>query len=462
MVLNGTESDIDCGGTTCAKCPVGDKCGSGADCLSLSCSMQHRCIAPSCTDQIKNENESDVDCGGTSMCPRCGYNKACTVAADCASNVCTGGKCTLAPIFGPTWDTYTDSSPYDVAVTDQDGDGNLDLLITNDSNFATTLYWGNGDGTFSVSPGPVISGVVDGNNGITGPRGLAVGDFNGDGKQDMMIGRAFDPFGNPQWCIFTLVPGAGGRLFGTPQDYDVKVADGGSLGCGAQAKSFMHDGDMLTDVLLTADPAEPGAGFVYSGVMSGAPAAPLRLDGIGAYASIADLNGDGIPDIVTHRKNLSNVAVFMGQADGGFAISTVFPVSPGYGQVAIGHIDNDTTLDLAIACDQSGTIAIALGVGDGTFLSAIGVPAGGGSTVSLADFDGDGNMDMISSGGVVHFHRGKGNGQFYPMENYGPGSISGSYKVAVGDFNKDGKPDAVMLYRTAAGSNAVILKNISP
>jgi hypothetical protein len=47
--------------------------------------------APTCTDGVKNGSESDVDCGGT--CPACGTDKSCSLPADCTSGVCTGGKC---------------------------------------------------------------------------------------------------------------------------------------------------------------------------------------------------------------------------------------------------------------------------------------------------------------------------------------------------------------------------------
>ncbi len=453
-VQNGTETDINCGGS-CPACPVGDKCRVGADCLSLSCSATtHRCLGASCTDHIKNENETDIDCGGPTTCPRCGFSRACTQPSDCASADCSGGACTLAPIFGPTWDQYPESAPYDVIVRDMDNDGNLDLVVTNDGNYALTLYWGTGDGTFTQAPGPVVSGQLD-MQSISGPRGISVGDFNGDGKLDLLIGREY----SNQWCVLTVLLGAGNRTFATPQDVAVTTQ---MLGCGEQTKTFLYNSDTLSDVLITSDLSEQGSGYLYTGVMSGSPAAPLKIDGIGSYAAVADLNGDGIPDIVSHQGALSNVYVHLGQDDGGFATPTVNPLAPGHGQVAIGKIDGDDTLDLAVACDSSGTISVALGRGDGTFLAAVGVGAGGGHSVSLADFDGDGNTDMISSGGVVHFNRGKGNGQFYPLENYGPGSTGGSWLVAIGDFNKDGKVDAVMLYRVSGGSSIVVLKNISP
>src|SRR5690606_19519186 len=65
-ILNGDESDVDCGGAACVGCPDGAGCGGGTDCASLSCASGI-CQAPSCSDGIENGAESDVDCGAA--CP---------------------------------------------------------------------------------------------------------------------------------------------------------------------------------------------------------------------------------------------------------------------------------------------------------------------------------------------------------------------------------------------------------
>jgi cysteine-rich repeat protein len=93
LVKNGTEGDVDCGGTCPTKCAAGKTCAVDADCLGGSCSGSV-CL-PTCTDGVKNAGESDVDCGG-STCPKCVTNKDCTAGTDCASGVCTGNKCQAA------------------------------------------------------------------------------------------------------------------------------------------------------------------------------------------------------------------------------------------------------------------------------------------------------------------------------------------------------------------------------
>jgi len=91
-VKNGTETDIDCGGTCAADCLVGQGCKLGTDCVDQVCTSG-KCTK-TCADNVKNGTESDVDCGGSDdpLCARCAVGKVCTIDSDCAFR-CYGGKC---------------------------------------------------------------------------------------------------------------------------------------------------------------------------------------------------------------------------------------------------------------------------------------------------------------------------------------------------------------------------------
>ncbi len=91
---DGSESDVDCGGLVCAKCAGGKACIAALDCASKICAA-NLCTTPSCTDKVLNGTETDLDCGGAS-CPKCGTGKACSAASDCASGVCTNKVCQAA------------------------------------------------------------------------------------------------------------------------------------------------------------------------------------------------------------------------------------------------------------------------------------------------------------------------------------------------------------------------------
>jgi hypothetical protein len=94
---DGNETDIDCGGGTCAPCSNHKACQSPSDCQSNNC-VALVCTAPpqQCTDTMKDGNETDIDCGG-GTCTPCGNGKACQRASDCQSNTCTGLTCAAPP-----------------------------------------------------------------------------------------------------------------------------------------------------------------------------------------------------------------------------------------------------------------------------------------------------------------------------------------------------------------------------
>src|SRR6266542_2520555 len=96
---NGSETDVDCGGS-CAPastCAEGRGCSTGSDCQSGVCNAQKVCAAPACTDQVKNGSETDVDCGG-SCAPnaRCVNGKTCSMNGDCQSGICKDNVCIAA------------------------------------------------------------------------------------------------------------------------------------------------------------------------------------------------------------------------------------------------------------------------------------------------------------------------------------------------------------------------------
>lgn len=88
------ETDIDCGGRTCAPCPDEKRCVTGTDCESAICTNQV-CQPPTCTDLAVNGDETDLNCGGS--CPKCAEGAHCEVNADC-----TTGNCGDAICFSPT------------------------------------------------------------------------------------------------------------------------------------------------------------------------------------------------------------------------------------------------------------------------------------------------------------------------------------------------------------------------
>lgn len=86
---NGSETDVDCGGSACPKCAIGDDCNVGSDCLSNVCNGT---CQPSCSDGVKNQGETDIDCGGPN-CGPCALGDDCSSGGDCVSGRCISQTC---------------------------------------------------------------------------------------------------------------------------------------------------------------------------------------------------------------------------------------------------------------------------------------------------------------------------------------------------------------------------------
>ena len=96
LIKNGTETDVDCGGSCTTDCALGKVCLTGADCVSALCESGLCAAAPTCSDNLKNGTETDVDCGG-SCTTDCALGKVCLIGADCVSALCESGLCAAAP-----------------------------------------------------------------------------------------------------------------------------------------------------------------------------------------------------------------------------------------------------------------------------------------------------------------------------------------------------------------------------
>jgi hypothetical protein len=272
----------------------------------------------------------------------------------------------------PAWE-----SPCVVAVGDLNNDNKPDLLTANYSGYgALSAFINNGDGTFSR-----VDTVFHVNDIMPG---LAVGDFNGDGKLDAALATyevsIFLGEGDGRFTPFTNCPGAG---------YAVAVAD--------------FNGDHKLD-LVTANYSYSSMS-VYFGNGDGTFSAPINYSGDFSeyhYAvAVGDFNNDGKPDLATVNYYNSSVSVRLNNGDGTFGPETRYKVIFGPKSVAVGDFNHDGNLDIVVG-ESSGANALAIlpGNGDGTFGAAVTNLSGVyGSYQSLAvgDFDGDGLVDLATT-----------------------------------------------------------------
>jgi hypothetical protein len=161
---------------------------------------------------------------------------------------------------------------------------------------------------------------------------------------------------------------------------------------------------------------------------------------------VADLNGDGKPDIVTANGFYNTVTVLLGNGDGSFGPPQNLAVGFKPWSLAVEDVNGDGKPDIVTANVGDKTVSVLLGNGDGTFRPAQTFAVGSYPfSVAVADLTGDGKPDIItanSGDNTVSVLLANGDGTFQPQRVFAAGKRP--YSVAVADVNGDGKPDVVV------------------
>ncbi len=237
---------------------------------------------------------------------------------------------------------------------------------------------------------------------------------------------------------------------------------------GTPASSAVADlnRDGIPDVVV-ADSFEPTGGIAGVAVLLGAgngnflPVAHYATNEYAQFVCIADLNGDGNPDILVASyendivKPVGEIEVLMGKGDGTFVAAVDYVIPGAYPRaIYTGDFNGDGHVDLAVAVTTTSSnitlgLAIYLNKGDGTFRSGQRTP--NLVPFGTADFNRDGKLDLIvgnSSGqdtNSVSILYGAGNGTFiHAGPVFNPSGPVVVIDVAIADFNEDGYPDAAV------------------
>lgn len=218
---------------------------------------------------------------------------------------------------------------------------------------------------------------------------------------------------------------------------------------------------LISVACLGCNPLLPGDG---PGTVAG-PAHPRFATGSApGSVEVADLNGDGKPDLVVANEQGQSVTVLLGDGRGGFTAAPGSPFAAGQqpNDVAIGDFNRDGKLDLAFANHEAKHLTVLLGDGRGRFAPAPGSPFAVAVRphthgVATGDLNGDGNLDLLTDSwgnDQMAVLLGDGKGGFKP----GPFLTVGKHpyqRVRIADVNGDGKDDVIAT--NLEGDNVTIL-----
>lgn len=315
--------------------------------------------------------------------------------------------------------------PFDVAIDDLNGDGNLDLAVTNPKDNRIALYFGNGDGTFS-DPSLLETAKQ--------PRGIVAVDFNNDGHLDLAVSATGAH-------AVAVHDGSGDGTFSEPRLFAV-----GKRPFMLAAANL--DGNAFTDLIV---PDESGwqAWLLFGDGKGNFTARAIRAGKWSSDGAAGDFNEDGIADLAITNWGSNNVSVHLGKGGGTFAPPSFYDFQ-GRGHalycVEIADLDRDGHQDMLWNDIQRTDVYVLYGDGKGNFPRRARLPAGAGvRSMTAVDLNGDGWLDVTSSNladNELSVMLADGKGGFHPTQYVEVGTYP--RVVVAGDVDRDGKPDLVV------------------
>jgi hypothetical protein len=278
-----------------------------------------------------------------------------------------------------------------------------------------------------------------------GPYFIASGDFDGDGRLDLVTVNNTD---NNVSVLF----GAGDGTFASSVD----LAIGGPAGCDGYAITTAKlNADNLTDFAVTCtDQANINGGFVYFGAATRIFATPTAIPALSATTQIqpqfiaaGDFNHDGKQDLAVSNYALNKVWVLPGKGDGTFLAQIVLTTGTAPGWIAAGDLNHDGADDLVVLNQNVGTMTVFLQAGGVLPATGATFPCHSGpAAVVMGRFTADAEIDVAVSGtsnAIVTLLSGDGTGKFPTTAPTSRATGNFPYAMASADFNRDGLADVV-------------------
>jgi hypothetical protein len=352
--------------------------------------------------------------------------------------------------FVPKVDFSTGTNPQSIAMGDLDGDGKADMAVTNSSSNTVSIFR-------NTSTSGVISYAVkvDFPTGTT-PRSIAIGDLDGDGKVDLAITN----FSSATVSVFRNTSVSGIISYSPKIDFNtvttpISVAIGDLDGDGKADLAVATSNGSITN-----GAASVFRNTSNVGIISFATKVDFTAGINPRSIAIGDLDGDGKSDLAVTNAVSNTVSVFRNTSSGtviSYAAKVDFPTGASPEFVAIGDLDGDGKADLTVANQQSTasvfTVSALRNTGTiGTISYAAKVDFTSGpqpGSISIADLNGDGKADLAVANGtaspssstvsVFSNNGSSGTISFLPKVDFATGTQP--FSVAVSDVDGDGRPD---------------------
>jgi len=332
------------------------------------------------------------------------------------------------------------SRPMSLRAADLDGDNRLELVVANEASNNVTVLPGLATGYFGTARHYLTSG---------GPKDVAVADFTGDGRPDLLSADAASTGEHN----LTLMPNRGNGLFQNPSSANLSHF-------GSRITLADLNGDGRLDAAVAGEaPSGGGEMSVLLGLGDGhfGPARAWGTSGLGPGWIVArDITGDNRPEIlVTHYSN-STFTVYTNDGQGGFPTRDtqwIPRTGNGIGGVTTADFNGDGRCDVAVAGAETpySNFGVDLFLNrNGQLDAAIFLPTGSfPQSIEAADVDQDGRPDLVMTfplpdASTVGVLRNLGNNTFVPLVRYP--TPNQTEQVLVADVNGDQWPD--LLIRT--------------